>query len=151
MRKALIAVITASALFAVGAFAAEFAVDSEQLATGDANVQGCATAADVTFNVGPTIDTSSQDFEVTTVSIAFTERSANSCLNAEVDLAIGLDVTPDDGTADSWVDATNCSAVSAAASSCDVTTFVVPVGQVEEVVVLANGILVQDTDTDTAS
>ncbi len=45
MRKALIAVVVASALFAVGAFAASFAVDSENIASGSADVDGCADVA----------------------------------------------------------------------------------------------------------
>jgi len=50
MRKALIAVAVATALFAVGAFAASFAVQSEDIASGSNDVAACATNVDVDFD-----------------------------------------------------------------------------------------------------
>ena len=49
MRKALIAVAVATALFAVGAFAASFTVSSEDVASGSNDVVACATNVDVDF------------------------------------------------------------------------------------------------------
>jgi hypothetical protein len=49
MRKALIAAIVAAALFAVGAFAAEFTVNAEDVASGADAVTACADAVDITF------------------------------------------------------------------------------------------------------
>lgn len=50
MRKALLAVAVATALFAVGAFAASFAVQSEDIASGTDAVVACATNVDVDFD-----------------------------------------------------------------------------------------------------
>jgi hypothetical protein len=50
MRKALIAVAVATVLFAVGAFAASFAVQSEDIASGSNAVAACATNVDVDFD-----------------------------------------------------------------------------------------------------
>ncbi len=49
MRKALIAVVVASALFAVGAFAASFAVNAEDVASGADTVDACAAEVDLDF------------------------------------------------------------------------------------------------------
>lgn len=49
MRKAIIAAIVASALFAVGAFAASFSVQSEDVASGSNDVVACADFVDVDF------------------------------------------------------------------------------------------------------
>ncbi|MGK2949634.1 MAG: hypothetical protein ACSLFP_13760 [Acidimicrobiales bacterium] len=49
MRKALLAVAVATALFAVGAFAASFTVQSEDIASGSNPVTACATNVDVDF------------------------------------------------------------------------------------------------------
>jgi hypothetical protein len=49
MRKALIAAIVASALFAVGAFAANFAVETEDVASGSNPVTACADAVKIEF------------------------------------------------------------------------------------------------------
>ena len=49
MRKALIAVAVATALFAVGAFAASFGVQSEDIASGTNPTTNCAASADVDF------------------------------------------------------------------------------------------------------
>jgi hypothetical protein len=49
MRKGLIATAVAVALFAVGAFAASFAVNSEDIASGSNPVTACAARVDIDF------------------------------------------------------------------------------------------------------
>lgn len=50
MRKLLVAVIAAAALFAVGAFAASFTVQSEDIASGSDGVAACAPYVDIDFD-----------------------------------------------------------------------------------------------------
>ena len=50
MRKALIAAAVATALFAVGAFAAALSVQSEDVASGSNDVVACAASVDVDFD-----------------------------------------------------------------------------------------------------
>ena len=50
MRKALIAAAVATALFTVGAFAASFAVQSEDVASGANDVTACARQVDIDFD-----------------------------------------------------------------------------------------------------
>ena len=70
MRKALIAVITASALFAVGAFAANIAtVNSEDIASGSDAVTACADEVDVDFTTA--YNDTSGDWDVTGADLTF--------------------------------------------------------------------------------
>lgn len=50
MRKAIITVAVATALFAVGAFAASFTVQSEDIASGSDGVVACAPYVDIDFD-----------------------------------------------------------------------------------------------------
>lgn len=50
MRKAIITVAVATALFAVGAFAASFTVQSEDIASGSDDVVACAPYVDIDFD-----------------------------------------------------------------------------------------------------
>lgn len=84
MRKALIAVAVATALFAVGAFAASFAVQSEDSASGSNPVQSCADAATVTFNED--FDEGTNNWNVASVTVVLT--AAADCLNAEAQLVL---------------------------------------------------------------
>jgi len=68
MRKALIAVAVATALFAVGAFAASFAVQSEDIASGANPVTACAAKVDVDFT---TVYDNAGDWNVTAAEVTF--------------------------------------------------------------------------------
>lgn len=68
MRKALIGIAVATALFAVGAFAASFAVQSEDIASGSNPVSACADRVDVDF---VTVYDGAGDWTVTGVELTF--------------------------------------------------------------------------------
>lgn len=84
MRKALIAVVVASALFAVGAFAASFTVQSEDIASGSNPVESCATSADVDFNEDFVEASNNWIIETVDVTLA----GAEDCLGASVELVL---------------------------------------------------------------
>lgn len=77
MRKALIAVIVASALFAVGALAANFTLTAEDSASGSDAVASCATSATVDFE--ETFRNSENDWDITTVVVTFTSTPPATC------------------------------------------------------------------------
>ena len=68
MRKALIAAIVATALFAVGAFAASFAVEAEDVASGADDVTECASKVDVDFD---TVYDGTSDWNVASAVVTF--------------------------------------------------------------------------------
>lgn len=141
MRKALIAVIVASALFAVGAFAASFVLETENVASQTGAVGSCAPKAVVNFDTSETISTAitPNDFTVTTVTVTFTDTNnveTESCDGAKADLAVNV------GTG--WVDATS-EAVDGATASFDVSGSNIPVKTVVGVAVLADGAEVTTT------
>lgn len=70
MRKLIIAGAVALVLFIVGAFAASFAVDSEDVASGADAVTKCATNVDVDF--ATSYDASVGEYVVDTVDLTFT-------------------------------------------------------------------------------
>jgi hypothetical protein len=74
MRKALIAVAVATALFAVGAFAASFAVQSEDIASGGNAVVACATNVDIDFG-DPVVDATTGVWSVNTARAIFLNAS----------------------------------------------------------------------------
>ena len=138
MRKALIAGIVASALFAVGAFAAVIGnVNTDNVASGEGDVGTCADLAQVEFatSAGVTPGTTT-DWTVEQVTIKFTDGGTASCDGAKVDLAIGTS-TDSTGPAENWIDVTTCSDADATGiSTCTVST---PVRPIVAVAVLANG------------
>lgn len=71
MRKALIAVAVATALFAVGAFAASFAVNSEDVASGSDAVTRCADLVDVDFTTVYDGVAGAGDWNVTAAKLTF--------------------------------------------------------------------------------
>jgi hypothetical protein len=75
MRKALIAVAVATALFAVGAFAASFAVQSEDVASGTDPVAACATEADVDFT--ESLHLANNDWEISAAVVTFNGAGCN--------------------------------------------------------------------------
>ncbi|MFP5579147.1 MAG: hypothetical protein ACLGIZ_13070 [Acidimicrobiia bacterium] len=150
MRKAIIAAIVATALFAVGAFAANISVTADDVASGEAPVGACGTAEVISYDtnaaVVPAGDTADFRVEAATVRLTGAE-----CSGADVDLAIGSDSSTDsDGnydTADVWKDA-ECGPGAAVNGSsgtqfdyvCDFVEGTGPlVRPIVEVAVLANG------------
>ena len=69
MRKVLIGVAIASALFATGAFAANFTVSSEDIASGRNDVVACAARVDVDFTT--TWSDTAQDWLVSAAVVKF--------------------------------------------------------------------------------
>ena len=137
MRKALIAIITASALFAIGAFAANLTTQADNVASGQDAVVACGSA-EVTWTTDSTVTTSTTtaDWKVTAATVTFT--GAN-CEGAAVDLAIGTNSTGS-GTASAWLDLSSCTAVNNGVSNCAIPLADQPfVRQVVDVAVLANG------------
>ena len=97
MRKALIAAIVASALFAVGAFAASFTLTPENVASNSAAVGSCADEAVVNFTTSETINTdvNPDDFVVTDITVTFVDEvsegvfeETTDCDTAKADLAL---------------------------------------------------------------
>jgi len=101
MRKALIAVIVASALFAVGAFAASFTASSEDIASGANAVQACATHVDIDFGEATVAGaTTPGDYVVSSATLRFyngtglTAPAATGCNGFDAEVAIGTGATP---------------------------------------------------------
>ncbi len=107
MRKAIIAAIVATALFAVGAFAANLNVNADDVASGQAGVGACGSAEVIAYETAP--DTTDGDFVVTGATVRLTN-GEGSCDGAEVDMAIGTDTDEDTTTAESWFDSDDCAA-----------------------------------------
>ena len=148
MRKALIAGIVASALFAVGAFAAVIGTVSGNVASNEGDVGSCAASAEVDFetdaNVSPPTGATT-DFTVSGATVTLIPDAGETCEGALVDLAIGSD-TGTDGEPDAWVNATCDPANASGVSSCDVDSTPGPaVRPIVEVAVLANGTAVPTT------
>lgn len=89
MRKALLAVAVATALFAVGAFAASFGVNSEDSASGTNPVASCTTGATVTFDEG--FDETSNDWNVDTATVELA--NAATCAGGTLTLVLQDDAT----------------------------------------------------------
>ena len=147
MRKALIASVVAAGLFAVGAFAADFALDSEDVASGSADVGACATDADVDFETDP--DAVDGDFVASAATVTFVEHTPTSgdapgsCEGQTAEIAIGVD-TDDDANdeVDDYIE-TTCGLITGGMATCDFDPSI-PVGQIEEVVVLAEELVVSE-------
>jgi hypothetical protein len=84
MRKALIAIAVATALFAIGAFAASFAVQSEDIASGTNPTTNCAASASVNFNED--FDEATNDWNVETITVTLV--SATTCVGADAQLVL---------------------------------------------------------------
>lgn len=141
MRKALIAVIVASALFAVGAFAAQVAINSDDVASGEDAVESCASSANVIeYTTGSTVNgtTGTADWQATGATIQLIEATGKNCEGAAVDIAIGSDTsaTPDT-TADTWTDGTCTATGNPLVYAC--TFAATTVRPIVEVAVLVNG------------
>jgi len=84
MRKALIAAAVATALFAVGAFAASFTVSSEDIASGTNPVDSCADSATVDFTEKFVAE--SQNWVITAAVV--TLDGGSDCVTADVQLIL---------------------------------------------------------------
>lgn len=145
MRKALIAVIVASVLFAVGAFAATFTVTSSDVASGTDDVGACAEEALVEFTTTTAIDdvnVTPPDFLITAVTVTFYNNGAptDACDGADADIALeNGDGDPATTAGNTWQDLPNVSVGGNQASFSVPAGTYIPVGPVEGVTVLANG------------
>lgn len=137
MRKALIAGIVASALFAVGAFAAVITqVNTDNVASGEGEVASCTDLAEVEFTTSTGVTPTSGATTDWTVSAATVALGAD-CAGATVDLAIGNNPAGS-GEPTSWTDAGACNETATAGTfTCTVAN--APVRPIVEVAVLANG------------
>jgi hypothetical protein len=86
MRKALIAAAVATALFAVGAFAASFAVQSEDSASGSNAVTACAQNARIEFDEG--FSTSSSNWNINSITVTFTGGTPANCVGGSASLVL---------------------------------------------------------------
>lgn len=104
MRKAIIAAIVASALFAVGAFAANFTVNAEDVASGSDAVTECADAVDVDFD---TVFDEESDWDVGSAVVTFYDEADTESGYATTDDCDGFGVTLvvelDDGEVNGFV------------------------------------------------
>jgi hypothetical protein len=95
MRKALIAAAVATALFTVGAFAASFAVQSEDVASGANDVTACARQVDIDFD-DPTLDTSTGAWTVAGATATFrdsADAAVTTCTGFAGELALKTGAT----------------------------------------------------------
>jgi hypothetical protein len=130
MRKTLIAVIVAAALFAVGAFAASFTVRSEDVASGSNPVAACASEVDITFNE-PTYSltgvwTSTEATATFYNRVAGVRQAAIACNGFDADLALDID-TNGDGVADATAGHTSPNAQVATNAGVTTATFAISV------------------------
>lgn len=132
MRKPLIAIVVAAGLFGVGAFAANFTVTPDDVASGTEFVESCATDAIVEWETSDTVGDGG-DFYVDGATITFVETAERDCAGAEADIAVFL------GDETGWIDG-SCTDVSASnVAECTFDENDVEVTPVTEVAVLANG------------
>ncbi|MET0904089.1 MAG: hypothetical protein ABWZ52_12675 [Acidimicrobiales bacterium] len=112
MRKALIAVAVATALFAVGAFAAAFTTtNAEDVASGNDTVDACADEVDIDFD---TVFDGVGDWDVDSATVTFYNAAnapTQACEGFGVNLAVGTAGNADasTGTATVATDATSVS------------------------------------------
>jgi hypothetical protein len=96
MRKALIAAAVATALFAVGAFAASITVSSEDIASGSDGVVACAASVQVNFDDTPTFNATTHKWTVDNANLVF---ATNGCDGFGVTVKVS---TPTNGEAATW-------------------------------------------------
>lgn len=106
MRKALIAVIAAAVLFAVGAFAADLAVNSDDVASGEAPVGACGDANVISWATTTAVtdsSTNTTDWQANGAQVRLIPFTGSSCLDADVDIAI-FSADSVGSTAGGWTD-----------------------------------------------
>src|SRR4051812_34400911 len=93
MRKVLIAAVAALVLFVVGAFAASFALNSEDIASGNDAVTSCATKVDVDFT---TMYNNNGDWTVTGANVKFYDGTGptTACQKFNATLAVHTSASP---------------------------------------------------------
>lgn len=91
MRKALIAAAVATALFAVGAFAASFTVQSEDIASGADRVEKCADLVKVDFGAITAPASGTTDWTVSSATATFTNGTNPACVGFTARLAVTTD------------------------------------------------------------
>lgn len=155
MRKAIIAAIVASALFAVGAFAANFAVESEDIASGSGAVTACADSVDIDFenvqwNNGLTQpeQTGTGDWETTSAVVRFYENTGtveapeygatDACSDFNVTVRVHLS-TDNGATAGGPDDVTGTAIVGPTNNSVNVYFAATQVSLIERASVLVDG------------
>jgi len=146
MRKALIAVAVATALFAVGAFAASFAMQAEDTASGTNPVTSCADSASVDFT--ETFVPADNNWNITSVTV--TLQGAADCVSGDVQLVLQDNTTGEpvvlDQTKLNIADAAN--GVSFAGEVLTLTftpAGALPVSSVDNAAVLVNGLQLSTT------
>jgi hypothetical protein len=97
MRKILIAAVVAVVLFGVGAFAAAFIVNSEDIASGTDDVVACAEEVDVDFTTD--YNTTTEDWDVTGAVLTFYDNPDNDVSCDGFDATVVVETTID-GTVD---------------------------------------------------
>lgn len=129
MRKTLIAAAVATALFAVGAFAASFTTQAEDVASGADSVVACAANVDITFDQPTFVG---GQWVVTSATATFFDSVATSpsaaCDAFDAQLAI-----TSDGAVTTYADTTISGGVATFALSN------LPVGAIDEAAVAVDG------------
>lgn len=126
MRKAIIAAIVATALFAVGAFAASFAVEAEDVASGSDPVATCADDVDIEFDDVYVEATKSWEIQKITVTLNDTTTGGTlpSCDGALATLILQNDGNSSDTTTDIVYEATETVPTVPGDDNADVVEFV---------------------------
>lgn len=88
MRKVLAITITAAVLFAVGAFAASFSLNAEDVASGSDEVESCADEVEVDFNT--TFVNTANDWDIDSADVDFFKSgsAATTCSGSDVTLVL---------------------------------------------------------------
>jgi len=86
MRKLLLVIAAAMALFTVGAFAASFGVSSEDIASGGEKVEACADKVNIDFD-DPLLAPDGA-WSVNGATVTFTKATAPSCVGFVAELAV---------------------------------------------------------------
>ena len=95
MRKAIIAAIVATALFAVGAFAASFTLRAEDVASGSNPVSSCATSVDVDFAKSPNANVGGT-WPITGATVTFLSSGGPATTCEPFNASLALDIDTDD-------------------------------------------------------
>jgi ABC-type phosphate transport system substrate-binding protein len=135
MRKGLIATAVAVALFAVGAFAASFAVSSEDTASGSDAVSPCADNVVIDFN--ETYSTTSQNWNIASIDVTFTGTNLQACINRAADATL---VLQNNGTTKVFEDTKTLDDSLNFVPSADTGTSPLPVADVWNAAVLIDGV-----------
>jgi hypothetical protein len=140
MRKVLIAAAVAVVLFATGAFAASFLVNSEDIASGTDNVVACATRVDVDFTTAPPTATTA-DWTVTGATLTFIDNTADPG-DCNDQFATAVLQTTNGTTVNLHAAESNRGDINTGSTTVNFTPNTTPVAQVSGVAVLIDGIVI---------